>query len=131
MSVLNSQDSERLINSKILWISTVSKNLTPHLVPVWHVLDHSKIYICIGKHSVKFHNIKGNHNVASALEDGINPLAGTGRAVFRNPNVDQDKVIIQKFKEKYDWDISTDKDYTMLVEIEISKLFMRKNNENN
>ncbi len=131
MMLLNSEDNKRLTNSKILWISTVSKNLIPHLVPVWHVLDNSKIYICIGEHSVKFHNIKGNPKVAFALEDGVNPLDGTGKAIFRNPDVDKDEAVIRKFKEKYDWDISTDKDYTILVEIEISKLFMRKNEKNN
>ena len=127
MALLNAKDSERLTMAKILWLATVSPNSIPHLVPVWFVLNESKLYICTSEKSEKFSHIKGNCNVAFALEDGISPVSGNGKVIIRKPNEKNDILVIRKFKEKIDWNILTDKQYTILLEIEITKLLMRKN----
>lgn len=125
MTLLTSSDTERLIKEKNIWISTVSNESIPHLVPIWFVLHDSKLYICTSDQSKKAKHIKNNPKIAFALEDGINPVSGIGTCFIKNKNT-IDPLIIAKFKEKYDWDITTDNDYTLLVEIEIKRILMRK-----
>ena len=54
------------------------------------------------------------------LEDGSHPyvVEGEARAVEPNP------AIVRKFKEKYDWDITTDTHYTQVFEVVIKKKLM-------
>ena len=123
---MKSEDQKRLSNAKIIWISTVSNNLIPHLVPVWFVMIDSKIYVCTEEKSVKVKNLKENSNLAFSLEDGINPLIGNGKAIVRYPDKNKDSLLIKGFKEKYGWDITTDEQYDILLEIKITKLLFRK-----
>ena len=125
MALLNSSDAERLTKEKNLWLSTVSSESIPHIVPIWFVLHESKLYICTGKHSIKAKHIRNNPNIAFALEHGINPVSGIGKCIIKDIKTINSS-IITKFKEKYDWDITTDKDYTLLIEIEIEKMLLRK-----
>lgn len=125
--LLEPVESERLTNAKIIWLSTVSKDLIPHLVPIWFVLNDSKLFICTESKSVKVRNMLNNPIVAFSLEDGIRPLAGVGKVIFiRKPDEKKDSTVIKKFKDKYDWNILQDEQYNNLIEIEIEKLLFRQ-----
>lgn len=123
---LSDEERKRLNKEKIIWFATVSQKSIPHLVPVWFVFNETKIYVCTSDSSVKVKHLKNNPNIAFSLEDGMHVLSGNGKTTIRLPNINKDSFIIHEFKKKYDWDISTDKEYNLLLEITITNLLMRK-----
>jgi hypothetical protein len=89
-------------------------------VPVWFVVDDDRWYICTAPDSVKARNLQVNPQIALALEDGAHPhiVEGAARAVTASPSV------ARKFKDKYDWDITTDAQYTTVFEVVVKKTVM-------
>ncbi len=105
----------KLETAQNIWIGTVRPDGRPHLVPVWFVWSLGNIYVCIDANSVKAHNLAANPQVVMALEDGSNPVICEGRAEQLQPPFPAD--VILEFKKKYDWDILTDSQYQMLVQV--------------
>ena len=114
------QPRDRLESAQNVWMATVRPRGRPHLVPIWFVVDEGCWYICTAPDSVKARNLQSNANVALALEDGSDPyiVEGEARPVEPLPGV------VRKFKEKYDWDITTDTQYTQVFEVEVKKRIM-------
>jgi nitroimidazol reductase NimA-like FMN-containing flavoprotein (pyridoxamine 5'-phosphate oxidase superfamily) len=112
MSILASPDP-RADTARNIWLATVRADGRPHLVPIWFVEDEGRWYICTAPESVKARNLQGNARVTWSLEDGDNALVleGTARAV------PPPAAVIRKFKEKFDWDITTDKHYGLVFEL--------------
>lgn len=106
---------------KNVWVATVRPDGRPHLVPIWFVVDDGHWYICTAPDSVKARNLQANPQIALALEDGTHPhiVEGAARAVSPTPNV------VRKFKDKYDWDITTDGQYSQVFEVTVTKQVMR------
>ena len=100
-----------------VWFATVRPDGRPHLVPIWFVVDGDRWYICTNPGSVKARNLKANSSVSLALEDGDHPFVVEGQA---RP-VDVTTGVAEKFKAKYDWDITSDSYYTQLIEITVSR----------
>ncbi len=100
-----------------MWFATVRPDGRPHLVPIWFVVEGERWYVCTSPGSVKARNLMVNPAVALALEDGDHPYVVEGQA---RPVAATDSVA-QKFKAKYDWDITTDSQYTQLIEITVSR----------
>lgn len=107
----------RLESARNIWLATVRPDGRPHLVPIWFVVDAGRWYICTGPESVKARNLQANPRVALALEDGDQPLVveGTARRVTPSP------AVVRKFKDKFDWDITTDADYSAVFEITVTR----------
>ena len=106
---------ERFSENKNMWIATVRPDGRPHLTPVWFVVSDGMIYFCIKDSSVKAANLALNPQVSCSLEDGSSPLicegmAGPVAAPWPDP-------VVAAFKEKYDWDTTTDSEYNTLVAI--------------
>jgi PPOX class probable F420-dependent enzyme len=120
MSDAAGSTAERVEQARNVWIATVRPDGRPHLVPVWYVVDDSRWYICTAPGSVKARNLGGNPHVALALEDGANPVIveGEARAVSPSPTV------VDKFKAKYDWDITTDAHYSAVYEVTVRRTVM-------
>jgi general stress protein 26 len=114
--------ADRLTRARNIWIATVRPDGRPHLVPIWFVTDAGRWYICTGADSVKARNLQANPAIALALEDGTDPyvIEGAARAVQPGP------AVVQKFKAKYDWDITTDPDYGCVFEITVQKHVLGK-----
>lgn len=110
----------RLDEARNVWVATVRPSGQPHLVPVWFVIDGGRWYLCTAPGSVKARNLGRNPRLALALEDGDHPyvVEGEARPVEPSPNV------VQKFKTKYDWDITTDPVYTQVFEVAVRKQVM-------
>jgi PPOX class probable F420-dependent enzyme len=113
------QVERRLQTEQNLWLATVRPNGTPHLVPIWFVWVAGKIYLCTAADSVKVRNLLQNPHVSIALEDGSQPIVIEGLA---QPIGAAPKPVIKAFKEKYDWNISTDSEYNQVVEIEPKRM---------
>lgn len=109
----------RLLTEKNIWLATVRSDGRPHLVPIWFVWVNEKIYICTEEKSVKIKNLQGNPRASVALENGSQPAIaeGTARILQRPYPAD----VIAEFKHKYEWDITTDASYNILVEITPAK----------
>ena len=108
---------DRLESEKNVCVATVRPDGRPHLVPVWFVVEGDAWYICTGPASVKARNLQRNAHIALALEDGNDPLVveGQARAVAPAPRV------VQRFKQKYDWDITTDETYSQVYQVVVQK----------
>jgi PPOX class probable F420-dependent enzyme len=105
----------RLEKARNLWIATVRADGRPHLVPIWFVWDGARLYVCTSPDSIKARNLDRNGRVALALEEGDHPIIceGTARALDQPWPAE----VVRLFDAKYDWDISTETTYTLLVEI--------------
>ena len=114
------QPRDRLESAQNVWIATVRPGGRPHLVPVWFVVDAGRWYVCTAPDSVKARNLQANPHVALALEDGSDPYVVEGEAGPVEPTPG----VVRKFKEKYDWDITTDTQYTQVFEVRVKKQTM-------
>ena len=110
---LTSDIQQRLDTEANIWFATVRPNGRPHLVPVRFAWYGGKLYTCIEGSSVKACNIKQNPRLTLALENGSQPAICEGTAEFVPPPWPEP--IVDIFKAKYDWDITTDGQYDTLV----------------
>lgn len=119
--VLTASQTLRLTQANIIWLATVRPDNSPHLVPIWFVVEKGNVYVCTSAGSVKARNIAANPRVTIALEDGVTPLViqATSSLVGEFP-----QAVVEAFRRKYDWDITGDETYTALVEILPEKILM-------
>lgn len=66
-----SKRDEFLKSQKILRLSTIGKNKTPHIVPVWYRYSGKKFYIGTNTKSEKAKNAKKNKHVAFCVDVGV------------------------------------------------------------
>ena len=112
---LSPQAQTRLQTERNLWLATVHTNGRPHLVPLWFAWHDGLIYICIQPNSVKARNLAQTPLVSISLEDGSNVvICEGGTAVIPAP---YPPAVIAIFQQKYNWNITTDTDYTQLIAI--------------
>jgi PPOX class probable F420-dependent enzyme len=112
--------AERVEEARNIWMATVRPDGRPHLVPVWFVVDAGRWYICTAPGSVKVRNLSQNPQVALALEDGTNPVIVEGEAEPVSPTPS----VVDKFKAKYAWDITTDIHYSALYAVTVKRSVM-------
>ena len=115
MKDLTPTEQARQDEARNLWVATVRSDGRPHLVPVWFVREGGKLYVCTSPESVKGRNLDTNANIAAALEDGSHPLICEGTALAIG--LPWPEEITRLFSNKYDWDITDESTYTLLVEI--------------
>jgi uncharacterized pyridoxamine 5'-phosphate oxidase family protein len=108
---------DRVQQARNIWLATVRPNGRPHLVAIWFVAAGDRWYICTASASVKARNMRANPAVTLALEDGNNPYVLEGQA---SP-VEPDPSVVDLFKAKYDWDITTDEQYDQVFEIRVTR----------
>jgi hypothetical protein len=87
------------------------------------VADGDCWYVCTAPGSVKARNLKSNPQVALALEDGDQPFIVEGEARPVSPSA----AVVNRFRAKYDWDITTDAVYTQLFEVRVGRRVMAPN----
>ena len=100
-----------------MWLATVRPDGRPHLIPIWFAVQDGKWYFVTEPKSVKAQNLQHNPRVAMSLEDGSNPLVVEGIAQRVTPSAE----VIQLFKKKFDWDITSDSQYSVVYEVEVTK----------
>jgi hypothetical protein len=105
----------KLEAARNIWIATVRQDGRPHLAPVWFVYIGGRIYFSTEGSSVKARNIAWNEQVALALEEGDHPVICEGNAYPIRPPVPE--MVAQAFLKKYEWDLSTETQYTQLFEV--------------
>ncbi len=119
MKSLGDKARKKLEKERNIWVATVRADGRPHMVPVWFVALSDAIFICTAPNSVKAKNVGANANVALALEDGSHPVICEGQA--KNVGQPWPQAVVEAFRKKYDWDITEETQYTLLLEIEPRK----------
>ncbi len=109
------QARQKLETERNIWLASVRPDGRPHLVPIWFAWCSDKLYICTEPSSVKGRNLLRNPCVALALENGSEPLICEGQA--EPVSVPWPADVIALFRQKYDWDVSTEDQYTELIEV--------------
>ncbi|MDG6985505.1 MAG: PPOX class F420-dependent oxidoreductase [Nitrososphaerota archaeon] len=51
-------------------LATVMKDGSPHVTPIWYMMDRGKVVINTTKDRVKYHNIKRDGRVCFLIDDG-------------------------------------------------------------
>ena len=93
---LNEKSINQLMNqSKILNLATISQNGTPHLVPMWFVLD-DKIQINFTSYhkSQKIVNLKRDNRIVVMVESGIKYQELKGITIEGIAEIDDNKELI-------------------------------------
>jgi len=119
MEDLTVEAQRKLETAENIWFGSVRPDGRPHLAPVWFVWTSRKLYICIEERSIKGRNVAGNPQVVLALEDGLNPVICEGIAVPLSSPLPRN--VVEIFRKKYNWDVSSDGQYNQLLEITPSK----------
>ena len=103
---MNKRD-EFLSKQKVLRLATVSKNKTPHIVPVWYRYSGKKFYIGTNTKTIKAKNIKKNKHVSCCIDVGINApniygvlAQGNANLILENNKVKNiaKKILLRYFK---------------------------------
>ena len=105
-----------------MWVATIRPDGRPHLAPIWFVVSDGHWYFVTDPNSVKARNLQHNARIALSLEDGADPLVIEGEARAVTPDAE----VIRLFKEKYNWDITTDGQYSQTFEVTVHKHVMGK-----
>ena len=106
---MNRRD-EFLKTQKVLHLTTIGSNKTPHIVPVWYMYSAKKIYIGTNTRTQKAKNVKKNNKVAFCVDVGVNSpiygVMGQGNAnvILENNKVKQiaKKILSRYFKSIQD-----------------------------
>ena len=65
MGRLSREKIEEILRRPIISVvSTIRSNGTPHMTPVWHLVDDGDVVIAIDSTSVKARNVRANFNAA-------------------------------------------------------------------
>ena len=101
------------------WCASVRPNGRAHLAPIWHVVHNERVYLVTRSSSVRAHNIAVNESVCLSLPDPMNALILEGKA---RPAPQLEATLQPLFLAKYGWNISTDADYELILEVTPVKL---------
>ena len=85
MGRFNSQENWELISQPIIsFVTTMREDGTPHVTPVWHLVDGDEVVIAVARETVKARNVQANPNVALCIAADQRPqpwvlINGTAR----------------------------------------------------
>jgi F420H(2)-dependent biliverdin reductase len=129
----NLTSTERFRTEPNVWLGTTRADGRPHLVPIWFVWVHERVWIATDAKSVKIRNIAANPFATVALEDGNKPIVAEGTAVVHSSlNTAELTGVRAEFVRKYQWDIGSDSDGPVVIEITPTKwLFPSSDATNN
>lgn len=109
----------RFARAECSWLSTVRPDGRAHSAPVWHVWLAGRVYVVSQPEAVKTLNLQHNPSVVITHPDPVNPVIIEGWGTVSPATGNRLRPL---FKDKYDWDILTDADYTTIIEITPLKL---------
>lgn len=112
---------EKLAQTEACWFSSVRADGRAHLAPIWYVWHNRRIYVVTQAQSVRARNIQTNPAVSIALPDPMNVVIVEGEA---RPAPEAAAELQPLFSAKYNWDISADPDYTLVIEVIPRKLMV-------
>lgn len=109
----------KFAQAEACWFSSTRPDGRAHLAPIWHVWHAGRAYVVTQDTSVRARNIAHHPYVSLALPDPLNVLIVEGTAAPAPHRLD---VLQALFMAKYKWDISTDEDYQLILEVRPRKV---------
>jgi len=100
--------------AKHCWASTTRPDGRTHLAPIWHVWYEGCIYLVTTTGSTRAHNIACNRHITLSLPDPENVLIIEGSV---RPATEYRKELQPIFTAKYNWNISLNDKYNMILEV--------------
>jgi PPOX class probable F420-dependent enzyme len=85
MGRLSSEQTWELIGQPIIsFITTIHGDGTPHVTPVWHLVDSDEVVVAVARDTVKARNVRANPQVALCVAANERPqpwvlINGTAR----------------------------------------------------
>ena len=85
MGRLNNEQTWELISRPIIsFVTTMREDGTPHVTPVWHLVDGDEVVIAVARDTVKARNVRANPQVALCVAADERPqpwvlINGTAR----------------------------------------------------
>ena len=71
MGYLNRQQTDELLREPIISIiTTLRADGTPHMTPVWHIVDGDEVVVAVGRDTVKARNVGRNPSVSLCVVEG-------------------------------------------------------------
>ena len=65
MARLNTEQTWELISQPIIaFVTTIREDGTPHVTPVWHLVDGDEVVIAVDRQTIKARNVRANPQVA-------------------------------------------------------------------
>ena len=65
MARLNTEQTWELISQPIIsFVTTMREDGTPHVTPVWHLVDGDEVVIAVDRQTIKARNVQANPQVA-------------------------------------------------------------------
>lgn len=110
---------DRFSAEQCCWFASTRPDGRAHLAPIWHVWHEGCVYVVTQATSVRANNIATNPAVSLSWPDPVNPLIIEGTA---RPAPEMRDELRPLFQAKFDWDIATDSDYTLILQITPSKI---------
>jgi gamma-glutamylaminecyclotransferase len=110
---------QRFAEADCSWLSTVRPDHRAHSAPVWHVWHQGRAYIVTMTNAVKVKNIALNSSVVITHPDPLDPVIIEGWATIAEHMRSQ---LRDLFRTKYNWDITTDAQEHVVLEITPTKL---------
>ena len=101
------------------WFSSMRPDGRPHLAPIWCVWHEGRAYVCTPSGSVRARNVACNSSVSLSLPDSYNVFILEGVAT---PAPEMEAELQPLFLAKYNWDISADAEYDLILAITPKKI---------
>ncbi len=101
------------------WFSSIRPDGRPHLAPIWHVWHEGLAYVCTPAGSVRARNVAHDPRVSLSLPDPYNVFILEGDA---RPAPEMEDALQPLFLDKYNWDISSDVKYDLILAITPRKI---------
>ena len=85
MARLNTEQTWELISQPIIsFVTTMRDDGTPHVTPVWHLVDGDEVVIAVDRETIKARNVRANPQVALCVAADERPqpwvlINGTAR----------------------------------------------------
>ena len=74
MGYLNQQQTDELLREPIISIiTTLRQDGSPHMTPVWHMVEGDEIVVAVDKRTLKARNVKRNPSVALCVAADESP----------------------------------------------------------
>ncbi len=120
--------SQRVEESKVVWLTTLRADGSPHTTPVWFVYESNHLWVGTGLRNVKVRNVRNDSRVSAAI-DGTSDasLVAEGTAQLIDPAA-VGASVTEAFSHKYDgWDVldTAIDGPRVLVKITVSRWLLR------
>jgi hypothetical protein len=114
---------EELLNkfavAEASWLSSVRPDGRVHAAPIWHVWHEGSAYVCTPDSAVRTRNLATNPSVSLTLPDPYDVFIIEGTAALA---LEMEETLQPFFYAKYDWDITGDAEYNILLAITPRKI---------